>query len=127
VGQSFGGAAASLPDVHRREAEVRVRIVRFVETLVKFFGHRKAILEANRLLWLVGAIAFLNDCVSGSWGDMLEIMHEVLRFPWSSFFLTYTSHNSMLFSVQEYAPTFRAVYLRNFLLRDHSEGKRELE
>lgn len=51
---------------------------------------RQAVLEANRLVWLVGATAFLNDCAPGSWGDMLDLMHK------------------------EYAPTFRAAYLREF-------------
>jgi hypothetical protein len=43
---------------------------------------RQAVLEANRLVWLVGATAFLNDCAPGSWGDMLDLMRKApLHFP----------------------------------------------
>jgi hypothetical protein len=78
-------------------------------------GGRQAVLEANRLVWLVGATAFLNDCAPGSWGDMLDLMHKAPPsppIPPLVFGATLLTGRSTV--RQEYAPTFRAAYLREF-------------
>ncbi|KAL6064261.1 CLTH domain-containing protein [Balamuthia mandrillaris] len=54
-------------------------------------NQRSAIICANRLLWLLGSIAFLNHAASKSWGEMNSIMAIV------------------------YAPVFRWHYLTLFI------------
>ena len=51
---------------------------------------RRAVVHANRLSWLLGALAFLNSTVAGDWGAA----HERL---------------------DAYCAAFRAAYLRDFL------------
>lgn len=54
---------------------------------VKETKQRFACMSANRLIWLVGALAFLNDHGDGLWGQMHQKMHDT------------------------YAPAFRLRYL----------------
>jgi hypothetical protein len=60
---------------------------------------RHAIVCANRVVWLVGALAFLNDLAQSdcNWGDMHELVHS------------------------KYGPVFRRTYLMDVLKMDQSE------
>jgi len=59
----------------------------YKNTPVEAAEQRLVVLRANRLVWLIGAVSFLNDAVSLRWGAMKQRANEV------------------------YAPTFRRCFL----------------
>ena len=66
-------------------------------------SRRQAAITANRVVWLLGTLAFLNQHSKGSWGDMHAAMHST------------------------YAPHFRQRFLTDICGLDNEEAQRILQ
>ena len=66
-------------------------------------SRRQAAVTANRVIWLLGTLAFLNQHSNGSWGDMHKAMHST------------------------YAPMFRRRFLTDIAAMDSDEVERLMQ